>query len=192
MPRELRRKLVIVGDHETGKTSLFTAFALGRFPEKYVPSIFEAFVADRKVNGYDVELALWDTMAGTPDFDRIRPLNYPDTHVVLLCFSVDSQESFDGIEEHWIKELRHFLPFIPILLVATKTDLRYDAQVVNKLSHSGRHLITPEEGSMLARKIGATHYCETSAKQILGVQDTFHRAMQATVREEESGCCLVM
>lgn len=192
MPRELRRKLVIVGDHETGKTSLFTAFAHGRFPEPYVPSVFESFVADRKVNGYDVELALWDTVAGTPDLDRIRPLSYSGTHVVLLCFSVDSKESFDRVEEHWIKELRHFLPYIPILLVATKTDLRHDAQLINKLSRSGRHLITTEEGSMLAQKIGATLYCETSAKQIHGVQDTFHRAMQATVREEETGCCLVL
>ncbi|KIK05326.1 hypothetical protein K443DRAFT_675277 [Laccaria amethystina LaAM-08-1] len=192
MPRALRRKLVIVGDHKTGKTSLFTAFAHGRFPEGYIPSVFEGYVADRKVNGYDVELALWDTMSGTPDIERIRPLSYPDTHVVLLCFSVDSRESYDRIEEHWIKELRHFLPFIPILLVATKIDLRHDAQVINKLSRSGRHLITTEEGCMLARKIGATRYCETSAKQILGVRDTFYRAMQATVREKETGCCLVM
>ena len=52
------------------------------------------------MNGYDVELALWDTIAGSPDFDRIRPLNYPNTHVVLLCFSIDSEESFDAVEEH--------------------------------------------------------------------------------------------
>ena len=52
------------------------------------------------MNGYDVELALWDTAAGAPDLDRIRPLSYPGTHVVLLCFSIDSQELFNAVEEH--------------------------------------------------------------------------------------------
>lgn len=39
-----------------------------------------------------MELALWDT-AGQEDYDRLRPLSYPDTDVILMCFSVDSPDS---------------------------------------------------------------------------------------------------
>ena len=39
-----------------------------------------------------VELALWDT-AGKEDYDRLRLLSYPDTDVILMCFSVDSPDS---------------------------------------------------------------------------------------------------
>lgn len=53
-----------------------------------------------------VELALWDT-AGQEDYDRLRPLSYPDTDVILMCFSIDSPDSLGEVgvrameEGHW-------------------------------------------------------------------------------------------
>lgn len=51
-----------------------------------------------------VELALWDT-AGQEDYDRLRPLSYPDTDVILMCFSVDSPDSLENIPEKWTPEV---------------------------------------------------------------------------------------
>lgn len=39
------------------------------------------------VDGIQVSLGLWDT-AGQEDYDRLRPLSYPQTDVFLICFSV--------------------------------------------------------------------------------------------------------
>jgi small GTP-binding protein len=64
----------------------------------YVPTVFENYVADVEVDGKHVELALWDT-AGQEDYDRLRPLSYPDTHVILICFAVDSPDSLDNVQE---------------------------------------------------------------------------------------------
>jgi len=50
------------------------------------------------VDGKHVELALWDT-AGQEDYDRLRPLSYPDSHVILICFAVDSPDSLDNVQE---------------------------------------------------------------------------------------------
>lgn len=69
------------------------------FPwQVYVPTVFENYVADVEVDGKHVELALWDT-AGQEDYDRLRPLSYPDSHVILICFAVDSPDSLDNVQE---------------------------------------------------------------------------------------------
>ena len=44
-----------------GKTCLLIVFSKDQFPEVYVPTVFENYVADIEVEGKQVELALWDT-----------------------------------------------------------------------------------------------------------------------------------
>ena len=65
-----------------------------------------------------VELALWDT-AGQEDYDRLRPLSYPDTDVILMCFSIDSPDSLENIPEKWTPEVKHFCPNVPIIFGPT-------------------------------------------------------------------------
>lgn len=74
-----------------------------------------------------VELALWDT-AGQEDYDRLRPLSYPDTDVILMCFSIDSPDSLENIPEKWTPEVKHFCPNVPIILVG-----RYQIIVQDKI-----------------------------------------------------------
>ena len=45
----------------------------GQFPEVYVPTVFENYVADVEVDGRRVELALWDT-AGQEDLDAVETI----------------------------------------------------------------------------------------------------------------------
>jgi small GTP-binding protein len=77
----------------------------------YVPTVFENYVADVEVDGKHVELALWDT-AGQEDYDRLRPLSYPDSHVILICFAVDSPDSLDNVQEK-VPNFRYcYLPYL--------------------------------------------------------------------------------
>lgn len=48
------------------------------------------------VDGKPISLGLWDT-AGQEDYERLRPLSYPQTDVFLICFSVVSPPSFDNV-----------------------------------------------------------------------------------------------
>ena len=62
---------------------------------------------------------LWDT-AGQEDYDRLRPLSYPDTDVIVMCFSIDAPDTLENIPEKWTPEIKHFCPTAPIVLVGNK------------------------------------------------------------------------
>lgn len=70
----------------------------GACSKDYIPTVFEAYVTDIHVDGRNVELALWDT-AGQEDYDTLRPLSYPDSDVILICFALDSPDTLDNIQE---------------------------------------------------------------------------------------------
>lgn len=50
------------------------------------------------IGGEPYTLGLFDT-AGQEDYDRLRPLSYPQTDVFLVCFSVVSPSSFENVRE---------------------------------------------------------------------------------------------
>uniref|UniRef100_A0AAX7SZ20 Ras homolog family member C n=1 Tax=Astatotilapia calliptera TaxID=8154 RepID=A0AAX7SZ20_ASTCA len=138
-----------------------------------------------------VELALWDT-AGQEDYDRLRPLSYPDTDVILMCFSIDSPDSLENIPEKWTPEVKHFCPNVPIILVGNKKDLRNDEHTRRELAKMKQEPVKPEEGRDMANRISAFGYLECSAKTKDGVRDVFEMATRAALqvrkRKKRGGC----
>ncbi|KIL57189.1 hypothetical protein M378DRAFT_32775, partial [Amanita muscaria Koide BX008] len=177
---EIKKKLVIVGDPACGKTHLLIVFSKGIFPEAWIPTVSENYVADVEVDGKHVELALWNT-SGSEDYDRLRPLSYPDSHVILVCFAIDDPDSLDDVQEKWISEVRHFCPNLPFLLVGCKKDLRRDPRVIEELRKTNQRPVTSEEGMAVAQKIGAKHYLECSAKTGEGVREVFQFATKCSL-----------
>lgn len=52
----IRKKLVIVGDGACGKTCLLILFSKDQFPEVYVPTVFENYIADIEVDSKQVSM----------------------------------------------------------------------------------------------------------------------------------------
>ncbi|XP_069142011.1 rho-related GTP-binding protein RhoA-A isoform X4 [Argopecten irradians] len=176
----IRKKLVIVGDGACGKTCLLIVFSKDQFPEVYVPTVFENYVADIEVDGKQVELALWDT-AGQEDYDRLRPLSYPDTDVILMCFAIDNPDSLENIPEKWTPEVKHFCPNVPIILVGNKKDTRNDENTKRELRKMKQEPIKTSEGQSMAENIHAQAYMECSAKTTEGVREVFEAATAAAL-----------
>ncbi|KAI0759245.1 ras-domain-containing protein [Trametes elegans] len=176
----IRRKLVIVGDGACGKTSLLCSFALGEFPKEYQPTIFENYVAEIRLDGKAVQLALWDT-AGQEEYERLRPMSYSKSHVILIAFAIDTPDSLDNVSVKWIEEVRSICgPTIPVILVGCKSDLRPAPGSPNASQYVSR-----EQAERVAQAIGARAYKECSALKIEGVDDVFEAATRASMLMRE-------
>ncbi|OAQ59064.1 small GTPase-binding protein [Pochonia chlamydosporia 170] len=160
--------------------SVSSVFSKGAFPEVYVPTVFENYVADVEVDGERVELALWDT-AGQEDYDRLRPLSYPGTHVVLVCFAIDSPDSLENVKQKWAPEVSGYCRGVPVILVGCKMDLRFDQKTLAELKKIDKKPVTPEEGEKMRTSINARIYLECSAKINQGVREVFESATRAAL-----------
>ncbi|KAM6502174.1 Ras family domain containing protein [Amanita muscaria] len=175
----IRRKLVIVGDGACGKTSLLCSFALGEFPKEYV-TVFDNYVAEIRLDEKPVQLALWDT-AGQEEYERLRPMSYSKSHVILIAFALDTPDSLENVTTKWIEEVRSICgPTIPVILVGCKSDLRPDTLHPNTPDNPSPW-VTREMGERVAQVIGARAYKECSALKIEGVDEVFEAATRASM-----------
>lgn len=93
-------KLCVVGDSGVGKTSLLISYTTNAFPSEYIPTIFEQYTANVMIDGRPISLNLNDTN-GSEEYDRLRPLQYPDIQIFIVCFAVNNRRSFQNITEKW-------------------------------------------------------------------------------------------
>merc|ERR1712216_506110 len=184
---------VVVGDGAVGKTCLLISYTTNAFPGEYIPTVFDNYSANVMVDGKAVNLGLWDT-AGQEDYDRLRPLSYPQTDVFLICFAIISPSSFDNVKSKWYPEIQHHAPGVPILLIGTKSDLRNDSAMLQKLQATGLELITVEAAKGRASEIGAMGFLECSALTQDGLKDVFDEAIRVATApppQKKKGCMIL-
>jgi len=172
-------KLVVIGDGAVGKTCLLISYANNKFPEDYIPTVFDNYVVNITAGNETIELGLWDT-AGQEEYDRLRPLSYANANVFLICFAVVNPISYDNISYKWYPEVMHFCPDTPLVLVGTKVDLRKDEAFVEKnLRANNLQPISNAQGQELAKKIKAFKYIECSARTEENLKSVFDEAIKA-------------
>ena len=126
----------------------------------------------RRIGDEPYTLGLFDT-AGQEDYDRLRPLSYPQTDVFLVCFSVTSPASFENVREKWFPEVHHHCPGVPCLIVGTQVDLRDEPSVRDKLAKQRMQPVKKEDGERMAKELGAVKYVECSALTQFKLKDVF-------------------
>uniref|UniRef100_A0A8C5LL92 Cell division control protein 42 homolog pseudogene n=1 Tax=Jaculus jaculus TaxID=51337 RepID=A0A8C5LL92_JACJA len=150
-------KCVVVGDGAVGKTCLLISYTTNKFPFEYVPTVFDNYAVTVMIGGEPY------------DYDRLRPLSYPQTDVFLVCFSVVSPSSFENVKEKWVPEITH----------------HYDPSTIEKLVKNKEKPITPETAEKLAGDLKAVKYVECSALTQKGLKNVFDEAILAALEPSE-------
>jgi Ras-related C3 botulinum toxin substrate 1 len=166
-----------LGDGAVGKTCMLISYTTNTFPEEYIPTVFDNYSASVMVDSRPITLGLWDT-AGQEDYDRLRPLSYPQTDVFLICFALDSTTSYENVRNKWLPEIQHHAPGVPFILVGTKLDLRTDAS-------SGK-FISKMQGETLKEELKAFKYLECSARTQEGLKQVFDEAIRCVLINQSS------
>ncbi|KAH0833870.1 ras family-domain-containing protein [Lanmaoa asiatica] len=113
--------------------------------------------------------------------NRLRPLSYSKSHVILIAFAIDTPDSLENVSVKWIEEVRSICgPTIPILLVGCKADLRPGPNAPDIGNYVSR-----AQAERVAAEIGARAYKECSALKIEGVDDVFEAATRASMLMRE-------
>lgn len=172
---EMSVKCVLVGDSAVGKTALLVRFTSETFPDTYKPTVFENTGVEVYMDGVQINLGLWDT-AGNDNFRQIRPRSYHQADVVLICYSVANPNSLASVQHKWIAEVRENLPKVPVLIVATQTDLR-------EMGAYRGNCISAAEGRQVAHEVHAKGYLECSSLSNRGVQQVFEYAVRMAVNQ---------
>lgn len=162
--------IVVVGDGAVGKTWLLHRFHNKNLPRDYVATIYDKTEFEVTVDDEPHMVQLIDT-AGQEEYDRLRKVIYPVADAFLLCFSVNDRDSLINVREKWMPELREYCKRVPVVLCATKTDLRSSKECC----------VTTTESETVRLKIGASSLVECSAKENVGVRNAVFEAVRASV-----------
>lgn len=86
----------------------------------------------------------------------------------------------------WYPEIRHNNPDTPFILVGTKTDLREDPEVLEKLEKKRQAPVHTAEGQRLADELGAARFLECSAKTQQGLKAVFDAAISVALEHRKN------
>ncbi|MEX2682202.1 MAG: GTP-binding protein [Candidatus Sigynarchaeota archaeon] len=153
-------KIVIIGEHATGKTSLIKAFVEQKFSADYRPTIgTNIFIKKLNIEKSEVTLTCFD-IAGQARWTAMRNLYYRGASGAILVGDLTRTSTFDQLEKFWAPDmLKNVGEPIPMVLIANKSDLPRE--------------IGKEDIDKVTRAIGALGPYETCAKTGAGVIEVF-------------------
>ncbi|EDR26871.1 GTP-binding protein RHO1 precursor, putative [Entamoeba dispar SAW760] len=160
-PLNLEKKIVITftGAPGIGKSQLISVMTSGRFTSQYEPTIQEHYTM-KLVEGNNIfNLTIVDT-SGSPDYSKLASGAIGNSDCIVVCYCPYIPKSFDRVVEV-IKEVRTIADDIPIIVVATKMDLKDDKVTMNKIGKQKIRMVKDLKSELKKSKISG--FFETSA-----------------------------
>ncbi|CAA7399045.1 unnamed protein product [Spirodela intermedia] len=128
--KNLKVKLVLLGDSGVGKSCIVLRFVRGQFDPTSKVTVGASFLSQTIAlkDSTTVKFEIWDT-AGQERYAALAPLYYRGAAAAVVVYDITSPESFQKAQ-YWVKELqKHGSPDIVMALVGNKADLHENRSV---------------------------------------------------------------
>ncbi|XP_019728612.1 dexamethasone-induced Ras-related protein 1-like [Hippocampus comes] len=180
IPAKNRRRMVILGSSEVGKTAIVSRFLSARVDEQYTPTVEDFHRKLYSIRGSVYQLDILDTSGNKHPFPATRRLSILTGDVFILVFSLDNRDSFQEVQrlKRQISETKSRLrnktkesAEVPLVICGNKCDREFQRQVRRE---EAEQLAGADEGPRCA-------YFEVSAKKNTDV-DRMFRALFAMAK----------
>ena len=117
-------KVILVGEKDTGKTSIINRLVSDSFEQASSPTI------GKNTTNYTlnkITLNIWDT-SGEEKFRTVNSLFYKGAKIVLFVYSIVDRKSFDELSKYWMNTIetslsnpsKYFIYFLVMVVVVNK------------------------------------------------------------------------
>ncbi|XP_022179485.1 ras-related protein Rab-13-like [Myzus persicae] len=165
-------KIIVVGDLNTGKTSIIERYCDKHFIEYYRPTT--GIDLKKKTINFDnksIVLNIWDT-AGTEKYQSLIQLYYRGAIGLFIIYDVTNLNSLHNLDT-WMRNIDDFAPSNVVrILIGAKCDME------------SNRMVSIEEGKLVAKHFGIPFF-EVSSKNNINVDDSFLK-MVSMINEMES------
>jgi len=167
-PNQLQIKFLVLGNTNTGKTSLIRRYCEGIFNTKYIPTLIG--YANKKVinlQSKTVNLNIWEIPSEQKSELKATLTHSANTSGIILCYSVTDAGSFEDLR-NWYDAVREVYTRAKIVLIGNKNDLEAERKV-------------PEETAKFWAEAHDINFVETSAKENKNIQNAFSALLQHAI-----------
>ncbi|KAK4529743.1 hypothetical protein CCYA_CCYA02G0600 [Cyanidiococcus yangmingshanensis] len=166
-------RIVVAGDHSSGKTSLIKTLISEEFDDQ-VPPTLPVVVIPPEVVPERVHVSIVDTPSRPAD-KALLEAELQKADVVVLVYDVSQKDALQRVRSHWLNEFERLRMDVPVILVGNKMDLRGGS--AENPSHSLESEIMP-----IMNEYKNLETCiEASSKQLFNVAEVFYFAQKAVL-----------
>ena len=153
-------KVLLLGNSNVGKSSLFLRFVDDIWNDTFVPTIGVDFkIKTFEIDSKKIKMQIWDT-AGQERFKNIIASYYRGAHGILLLYDVTDKDSFKNLSNWLIEIEKNASKNVLKVLIGNKSDLE------------DKRVVSYNQGKEFADTYGLK-FIETSAKKNLNVNEAF-------------------